>query len=321
MNRRKLLAAMGGTALAATPLRAAERTIGWISPESRDTTLPFFRAFQAGLQANASPGSEPIRVIERYVEGGPQAIAAAVAELQREGVSLIVAQGGATVPVVQANPSVPVVFGYSGDPVVAGIVPSLARPGGNATGMSFMSIELNLKRIDLLRTALPAARRIALLSNERHPGEENEIAACQRAVERIGMELTVWRSRQPDDMPVMVGRALDSGAQAMLMLPSSFMVRNAPMTCAMGLARKVPLVSGWAAIAQAGALLTYGPNLQAAYRRVGWYVVRVLGGAAPASLPVEQPSILELAINQRTAAVLNVTMPGSLLAQADEVIE
>ena len=260
-------------------------------------------------------------MIERYVEGGPQAIAAAVAELQREGVSLIVAQGAATVPVVQANPSVPVVFGYSGDPVVAGIVPSLARPGGNATGMSFMSIELNLKRIDLLRTALPAARRIALLSNERHPGEENEIAACQRAVERIGMELTVWRSRQPDDMPGVVGRALDSGAQAMLMLPSSFMVRNAPMTCAMGLARKVPLVSGWAAIAQAGALLTYGPNLQAAYRRVGWYVVRVLGGAAPASLPVEQPSILELAINQRTASVLNVTMPGSLLAQADEIIE
>lgn len=321
MNRRSLLAAFGGTALCAAPLRAAEQTIGWISPESRETTAPFFTAFQDGLRASVAPGSDPIRVAQRYIEGGAQAIAQAVADLQREGVSLIVAQGAATVPVVQANPTVPVVFGYSGDPVAAGIVSSLARPGGNATGMSFMSIELNPKRIDLLRTALPAVRRVALLSNARHPGEEGEIAASQRAVEGAGIELTVWRSRQPDDIASVVGKALDAGAQALVMLPSSFMVHHAATTCALALSRKVPVVSGWAAIARAGALLTYGPNLRAAYRRVGWYVVRVLGGAQPASLPIEQPSILELAINQRTATALGVTLPASLVTQADEIFE
>lgn len=326
MNRRDLLTALGGGALGITapgllPARAAERTIGWISPESREVTAPFFRAFQEGLRANATPGADPVRIVDRYVEGGPQAVAQAVSDLQRDGVALIVAQGAATVPVVRSNPSVPVVFGYSGDPVAAGIVPSLARPGGNATGMSFMSIELNLKRIDLLRAALPAVRRVALLSNGRHPGEEGEIEACQRAVENAGIELTVWRSRQPDDVQTVTGRALGSGAQALVMLPSSFMVRHAPMTCAQALARNVPVVSGWAAIAEAGALLTYGPNLHAAYRRVAWYVVRVLGGAAPASLPVERPTILELAINRRSAVMLNVTLPNSLLTQADEIYE
>jgi putative ABC transport system substrate-binding protein len=205
--------------------------------------------------------------------------------------------------------------------VAAGIVQSLARPGGNATGMSFMSVELNPKRIDFLRTMLPACRKIALLSNARHFGEENEIAACQRTVEGAGIELTIWRSQSPADIQSVVGQALDGGAQALVMLPSSTMVQQAAATCAQCLARNVPVVSGWASIARAGALLTYGPNLQAAYRRIGFYVVRVLGGATAASLPIEQPTSFELILNRKTALALGVSMPPSLLAQADEVIE
>jgi putative ABC transport system substrate-binding protein len=299
-------------------VRASGRTIGWISPESRETTEPFFAAFKSGLEV--SPGGGAVRVIERYVVGGPDAIARAVAELQ-QSVSVIVSQGAATVPVVRAKPTVPVVFGYSGDPVAAGIAQSLARPGGNATGVSFMSIELSPKRIDLLRAALPDCQKVGLVSNARHPGEENEIATSQQVLGRLGIELTVHRSQAAIDVTNAVAQALDGGARALLLLPSSAMVQASSAIAAQCLVRKVPVVSGWASIARAGALLTYGPNLQEAYKRVAFYAMRVLAGAAPSSLPIEQPTSLELVINKKAAAALGITVPAGLLAQADEVIE
>jgi len=320
MKRRELIAMVGGTALAA-PARAAERVIGWISPESRETIAPFFSAFKAGLQANTTPGGDTVRVIERDGVGSPEAIAQQVVELQQQGVSLIVAQGGATLAVVRAKPSVPVVFAYSGDPVVAGIAQSLARPGGLATGVSFMSLVLNPKRIDFLHMALPECRKLGLLSNARHAGEENDIAASQRAVEGLGLDLSVWRSQGPAETPSVVAQALDSGIGALVILPSSPMVQQASAIAAQCLARKVPIASGWASIARAGALLTYGPNLGETYKRVGWYVMRVLGGASPANLPIEQPTVFELVINKKTASALGLTLPPSLLALADEVIE
>ena len=323
MKRRNLIAAAVAAPLVAATRRAnaAERLVGWISPESRETTAPFFKALQDGLAANLPRGAEPIRLIERYDAVGAEPVAAQVAELERLGVRLIVSQGAATVPVVNAKRSVPVVFGYSGDPVVAGIAPSLARPGGSATGMSFMSLELTPKRIDLVRAARPDCRKVALLSNARHPGEEREIAACQAAVERLGIELSVHRVSGATELRPVLAQALDGGAQAVVMLTSSFMVLHAPVVADACRARKVPLISGWASIARSGALLTYGPNLEACYKRVAFYVVRVLAGAAPDSLPIEQPSVLELAINTGTAAALGLALPPYLLAQADEVIE
>ena len=322
MNRRHILAAgLAAPFLGAGRALAAERLIGWISPESANVTAPFFNALQAGLTAALPAGAEPVRILERYEVNTPAQAAAQIADLQQMGARLIVAQGAATVTVAAAKPSVPVVFGYSGDPVVAGIAQSMSRPGGNATGISFMSVELNPKRIDLLRTALPACRRIALMSNTRHAGEEKEIAACQSAVQPLGIELTAYRGQNAGEIRNALAQALDSGAQAIVMLPSSTMVQLAPSAAADCIARKVPLVSGWATMARAGALFTYGPNLQEAYKRLAVYVVRVLGGAAAATLPIEQPTVLELVINQKTAAALGLTLPPALLAQADEIIE
>lgn len=322
MNRRHILAAgLAAPFLGAGRALAAERLIGWISPESANVTAPFFNALQAGLTAALPAGAEPVRILERYDVNTPAQAAAQIADLQQMGARLIVSQGAATVTVAAAKPSVPVVFGYSGDPVVAGIAQSMSRPGGNATGISFMSVELNPKRIDLLRTALPACSRIALMSNTRHAGEEKEIAACQSAVEPLGIELTAYRGQNAGEIRNALAQALDSGTQAIVMLPSSTMVQLAPSAAADCIAHKVPLVSGWATMARAGALFTYGPNLQEAYKRLAVYVVRVLGGAAPATLPIEQPTVLELAINQKTAAALGLTLPPALLAQADEIIE
>ena len=322
MNRRHILAAgLAAPFLGSGRALAAERLIGWISPESANVTAPFFNALQAGLTAALPAGAEPVRILERYEVNTPAQAAAQIADLQQMGARLIVSQGAATVTVAAAKPSVPVVFGYSGDPVVAGIAQSMSRPDGNATGISFMSVELNPKRIDLLRTALPACRRIALMSNTRHAGEEKEIAACQSAVQPLGIELTAYRGQNAGEIRNALAQALDSGAQAIVMLPSSTMVQLAPSAAADCIARKVPLVSGWATMARAGALFTYGPNLQEAYKRLAVYVVRVLGGAAAATLPIEQPTVLELVINQKTAAALGLTLPPALLAQADEIIE
>ena len=159
------------------------------------------------------------------------------------------------------------------------------------------------------------------MSNTRHAGEEKEIAACQSAVQPLGIELTAYRGQNAGEIRNALAQALDSGAQAIVMLPSSTMVQLAPSAAADCIARKVPLVSGWATMARAGALFTYGPNLQEAYKRLAVYVVRVLGGAAAATLPIEQPTVLELVINQKTAAALGLTLPPALLAQADEIIE
>jgi putative ABC transport system substrate-binding protein len=299
--------------------QADQPPIGWISQETRQTTEPFIQAFKAGLADRFAGRSAP-PVVEKYVTGGAEAVEQAVRELERAGVALIVAQGSATVPVVRANPSVPVVFGFSGDPVVAGIARSLAQPGGNATGVSFMSVELMPKRIDLLRLALPACRRVGLLSNTLHPGEEKEVLACQRAVESQGVEVTIHRVKGGEEIAGAVERALVD-SQAIVMLPSATMVRAANATAAQCAAKKVPLVSGWATIARAGAMMTYGPNLDTAYRRVAYHVLRVLNGTPPASLPVEQPTQFELVLNRRTADGIGVTLPATLLAQADEVID
>ncbi|MBL0899708.1 MAG: ABC transporter substrate-binding protein [Reyranella sp.] len=322
MKRRMVVsAALAVPFLHGSRASATERLVGWISPESPQATAPFFNALKAGLTAALTGGAEPVRIVERYDVNSPALAAAQVAELQQMGVRLIVSQGAATITVVGAKPIVPVVFGYSGDPIVAGIAQSMSRPGGNATGISFMSIELNPKRIDLLRTALPACRRIALLSNARHAGEEKEIAICQTAVQPLDIELTVYRAQNAGEVRPALTAALDGGAQAVVMLPSSTMVQLAAVVAADCIARKVPLISGWAGIARAGALFTYGPNLQEAYKRLALYVVRVLGGTPPAILPIEQPTVLELVINQKTAAALGLALPPTLLAQADEIIE
>jgi putative ABC transport system substrate-binding protein len=318
LKRRPLIAAAAAGFALPGFARAATRTIGWVSPDTRDTSAPFFEAFHGALRDGLK--GEEVRILERYAPKGPTDIATAVADLERQGVVVIVSQGAATQAVVRATKKVPIVFGVSGDPIVAGIAQSLARPGGNATGITFMSVELMAKRIDFLKMAAPASRRLAVLTNTNHAGEDREVAACKSAVEPFDVELTVHGIKATDEIAPTVDRALQE-AQALLVLPSSTMVRAASAMAAQCLVRKVPLVSGWASIAHAGGLMTYGPNLQSAYRRLASYVLRVLDGAQPADLPIEQPTTLELVLNRRSANTIGVGFPETLVAQAEEIIE
>jgi putative ABC transport system substrate-binding protein len=320
LKRRHLIAASAaGLAIARRPpALAAPRTIGWLSPDSRETSAPFFQALVTGLRERMKENA-PL-IIERYAPKGPDDVAAAAKDLERQQVSLIVAQGTATLSAVRAVPGTPVVFAYSGDPVLAGVAQSLAQPGGNATGISFMSVELMAKRVDYLRQTTPAARRLALLSNARHPGEEREIEACLKAVEASGVEVAVHRVRSFDEVPRAVEEAVQT-AQALLVLSSAFMVNAAPGIAAQCMVRKVPMVSGWASMVRAGGLMSYGPNLEVGISHLAVYIDRILAGAAPATLPVEQPTIFELVLNKRTATAIDVRLPETLLAQAEQVIE
>lgn len=168
---------------------------------------------------------------------------------------------------------------------------------------------------------MPGCKRIALISNARHPGEENEIAACRTLVERAGLMLSVHKSDNAAGLKPALAEALGSEAQAVLVLPSSLMVRNAAMLAGGCIERKVPLISGWSDMARSGALLTYGPNLERAYESIANYAVRILNGTSPEVLPIEQPTEFELAINRGTAAALGITLPPSLLAQANELFD
>jgi putative ABC transport system substrate-binding protein len=177
------------------------------------------------------------------------------------------------------------------------------------------------KRIDLLRTALPACRRIALISNSRHPGEQMEIVACRSVIEPFAIQLGVYLLKAPGDLMATLAQAFTDGAQAILTLPSALMVRNATSIASACVEQRVPLISGWASMARSGALLTYGPNLEKGFGRLAVYALRVLDGTSPATLPIEQPTEFELVINLKTAAALGVAIPPTLLAQADELIE
>ena len=321
MKRRILLATAISGVVGIRAAHAAERVIGWISPDGPEASAPFINAFRAGISRNLAPGAEGVRIIERNAGAGVGTVPQHVEELQNLGVRLIVAQASATPAVVQLKPKVPVVFGYSGDPVAAGIAQSLAQPGGNSTGMTFLSLELMPKRIDLLRTALPACRRIALLSNTRHPGEDREISACQVAVQPSNIQLNVYTLKDASELKRALSEAITGGAQAVVVLPSALMVSNAAMISTACIEQRTPLISGWGTIARSGALMTYGPNLDKAWGRVATFALRVLDGASPATLPIEQPTEFELVVNLKTAAALGITMPVSLLTQADEVIE
>lgn len=320
LNRRDFMAAPVLFAMS-REAHAAERVIGWISPDSAEAAEPFLKVFKAALAAGVEPGSAPIRIVERFANDSSDAIPGFVAELQQLGARLIVSHGAATLPVLRAKPSIPVIYGFSADPVVAGIARSFARPGGMASGVTFMSLELNPKRIGLVRDVLVDCRSIGVLSYARHAGEENEIAACQQAADKLGIRLNVQRAQGAGEVLPALSTALEAGAQAIVMLPSPPMVQQAGAAAAECIARRVALISGWSSIARSGALMTYGPRLDAAYAQVATYVVKVLNGAEVGSLPIEQPAVFELVINGRTAKALGVKIPLSLLGQASEMIE
>lgn len=244
-----------------------------------------------------------------------------VQELLATRVDVIVTGGPAIRAAPFAAQSVPVVFGFSGNPVDAGIVASFGRPGGNATGVSFLALDLAVKRVEVLKEAAPRITRLAVLSNPGHPGEASELRATREAAATLGVEIDYRQVTRDEEFGPAFAAIATAGCDGLLSFPDALMLFNREPIAAFARRERLPSIGGWKPFTQAGALVSYGPVLRDSYARLAFFVDKILNGAKPADLPVEQPTRFELVINLNTAQALGLTIPSSLLLRADEVIE
>jgi putative ABC transport system substrate-binding protein len=256
----------------------------------------------------------------RYAEGKPERLADLAAALVREKPDLLLALGGDVAPyAVKATSTIPIVFLSSADPVQLGLAASLARPAGNATGVTLLLDDTASKRMELLKEAVPRVSHVAFLYNPDHP--DNELREAQRAAQSLNVRLQPVEMRGSGDLGDALRAVTDAGSDALYVVSSRQTVLNTPRIVDFATRNRLPLAGGWGAWARAGGLLSYGPNINDMMRSVVAYVDKVLKGAKPADLPIQQPTKFEFVINAKSAKAIAIDVSPTLLARADEVIE
>ena len=309
-------------ALAASPVARAQSPakiprVGVLS--ERGPTDPFLVAFRQGLQEAGYVEGRNIAIEYRYAAGVIGRSADLIAELLRLDVDVLVVGGAtATRAAKSATTTVPIVFSLVGDPVGYGLVTSLARPGGNATGLSNLVTPLSGKQLELLKAAVPRLSRVVVLHNPLNSGAA--LTATREAARALAIELLVLEVRQPDDLAGVFAKLTATRAGAVLALSDPVFGNESALAKLAGEAR-LPAMYSRREFAEAGGLMAYGPNFSDNYRRAATYVDRILKGARPGDLPVEQPTKFEFVINLRTAKTLGLAIPPSLLQRADQVLE
>ncbi len=325
MDRRAFIAGVGGGLLAA-PLAAGAQPagkvarVGYLSLESSPALYP--EAFHDGLRRLGYVDGRSIVIESRLAEGKTERLATLASEL----VALKLdanggADGGSARALSRGTKTIPIVMGVSGDPVELGLAVSLARPGGNVTGVSLLSPELAGKRLQFLREVAPKATKVAVLTNRVHAGEEQEWKANETAARSVNVTLHIQSVPDSYDLAEVFGAITRERADAIVAIAGPMTLRNRKQIAEFAIKTRLPMIAGWAEYAEAGSLISYGPNRRYAVRHLASFVDRILRGAKPADLPVERSTRLELVINLHTAKALSVTMPASLLLQADQVIE
>jgi putative ABC transport system substrate-binding protein len=279
-------------------------------------------ALRQGLSETGYVEGQNVAIEYRWAEGNFDQLPALSADLVGRKVDVIVTSGGDTSAraAKNATSSIPVVFLAAGDPVEEGLVASLARPGGNLTGVAFMGIELWGKRVELLSELVPETRSLADLVNPNFPGAERNINAVQEAARAKGLQVRVLRADTASEIDTAFASLAGLKAHALLVSSPTFFSRREQIV-ALAARYAVPTIYDWREYVAAGGLISYGTNLADTYRNVGTYVGKILKGAKPADLPVQQPTTFELVVNLKTAETLGRTVPPSILARATEVIE
>jgi len=287
---------------------------------SGPATEPNLAALVAGLRGLGYEEGRNLRLEYRSAGGHPERFREMALELVALQPDVIVVLGGDMVPTARdATRTIPIVMLTSNDPVEAGVIDSYARPGGNLTGVAFVSSETGAKRLQFLKEAMPTLKRVAVLWNPDHPdGEYRDIESAGR---RLGVDVESLEVRRPEDFPGAFQTAARARAEAVMVVSSRLMNLNRKRILEFVGQQRVPLVSGWGAWATAGGLLSYGPDLDVLAQRAAAHVDKILKGAKPSELPVEQPSRFELVVNLKTARDLGIRMPSSLVGRADQVIE
>jgi putative ABC transport system substrate-binding protein len=256
----------------------------------------------------------------RWAEGHSKRFAEIAAEFVQLKVDVIVTVGGAVPAVKEATATIPIVFAIAVDPVGSGLVASLARPGGNVTGLSTQTADLAGKRIALLRDVLPGLRRLAIIGNTSYSGAMLEIGEAQAAARKLGLDVDVLEIRRAEDI-VPAFRTLKNGVQALYVCPDPLVNANHARINTLALGARLPTIHPFRDYLGAGGFMSYGAKNEDLFRLAGDMVDKILKGAKPADLPVEQPTTFELVINMTTAKALGLAIPESFLLRADEVIE
>jgi putative tryptophan/tyrosine transport system substrate-binding protein len=325
MRRRDFMTVLAGASaypLLAGAQQKAMPVIGFLGVGSPGPGAPFVAAFRQGLSEAGYVEGQNVAIEYRFAEGRLDQLASLYADLVGRKVNLIVATGGApsVLAAKNATSKIPIVFG-SGDPVAEGLVASLARPGGNLTGFSLMLAEMMPKRLELLSELVPSARVIALLMNPNNPRTEPTIRDAQEAARLKGVQLAVLKAGTESEIDAAFTTLTQLHAGALVVDSDVFFFVRREQLVALAARHAVPAIYFSNELAVAGGLISYGPNIRAIFRLLGTYAGKILKGAKPADLPVEQPTTFELVVNLKTANALGLIVPSSILARADEVIE
>jgi putative tryptophan/tyrosine transport system substrate-binding protein len=322
IGRREFITLLGG-AVAAWPRAARAQqvarlpTIGFFSPNTRSVASPWTAAFVERLREVGWIEGRTIAIEYRWGEGRGDRTAEVISEFVRLNPDVIVTHGQSNIVAAkEATSAIPIVFALATDPVASGFVASLARPGGNATGLSIQGTDLVGKRLELLREVVPSLRRLAIMSDFRNP----EMAEAEAAARMLGLEVTTLPLRKPEDITPAFG-TLKGTADALYVGADPLVNSSRVRINILALGARLPTMHGFREAVEVGALLSYGPNFADLFRRAADYVDKILRGMKPAELPVEQPTRFDLVINLTTATALGLTIPEAFLLRADEVIE
>jgi putative tryptophan/tyrosine transport system substrate-binding protein len=325
LRRREFITLLGGAA-AAWPLAARAQQaiplIGYLGTGSPESDAFRVTAFQQGLGEAGFMHGRNVAIEYRWAQDQYDRLPAIAAELVRRQVAVLVASPTpAALAAKTATATIPIIFFTGGDPVTLGLVTSLNQPGGNATGVTNLSIDVGRKLLELLHEAVPTASAIALLVNPSNPGiSENQLRDAQEAARTLGLQLHVLNASAERDFDVVFATLVQLRAALVIGIDALFSAQSKQLA-ALALRHRVPSIYNFSEFARAGGLMSYGGNFTDAYRQVGVYTGRILKGEKPADLPVVQSTKVELIINMKTAEALGLTFPLTLLGRADEVIE
>jgi putative ABC transport system substrate-binding protein len=323
MKRREIITLLCSAAMWPLAARAqkAMPVIGYLGAGSPGPSAPFVAAFRNGLGESGFVEGQNVAIEYRFAEGRDDQLPALAADLVGRKVDVIVAFGGGAPRAAKAaSQTIPIVFAIGGDPVAIGLVASLARPGGNVTGVSWLGGELTSKRLELISELVPHARAIALLVNPNNR-QARMVREMQEAARTKGVQLPILYAGSESEIDAAFATLVQGNADALVVTAEPFINSRRQQIVALAARHAVPAIYGIREYAAAGGLISYGASLSAAYRQVGIYAGGILKGAKPADLPVQQSTIFELVVNLNTAKALGLTVPPSILSRADEVIE
>jgi ABC-type uncharacterized transport system substrate-binding protein len=325
VKRREFITLLGGAAaawpLAARAQQAAMPVIGFLNTRAANEDAHLWTAFREGLTEIGYVEGRNVTIAYRWAEGHNDRLPALAADLVRRKVTVIAANSQATVAAKAATTTIPIVFITGADPVQVGFVASLSRPGGNLTGLTSLDKELGPKRLQLLHELLPNANTMAALVNPTFPGSDIQARELRAAASALGLQLHVLQANTERDINTAFSNLAGLQASGLVIGNDPFFNSWSEQLAALALRHRVPAVYEYRAFVAAGGLMSYGGRITDQYRLLGVYAGRVLKGEKPADLPVQQSAIAELIVNLKTAKILGLTFPLSLIGRADEVIE